>query len=299
MTGPGVLIVFYLNFFLLCGVALRHWFKFIAQVRLPFYPSHFPFWSHRRCALHGAEWAGASAVMRSSSCGGSGSPGSPPLQRRACTCTESFFSLLLRSRPALRSVVLQFIPYTVLLLIIGFALGLGARTDDTLQQDTSSGSVSGSIAAGSIAASSSAASASAGSSAGSGSGKDFRGDYLQTMQILATLDPHTLLYIFLPALLFESAQVSVALLRSGLARDPAPRFPAAQDALASACLDRRARVWKLDRCWAMPWARLTPVLTSRFILPRAHSRRSIFTCSRRSPSRRSCSLSRAWLSARF
>ena len=29
------------------------------------------------------------------------------------------------------------------------------------------------------------------------------------MQILATLDPHTLLYIFLPALLFESAQVSV------------------------------------------------------------------------------------------
>lgn len=225
------------------------------------------------------------------------------LARRRCNGAhahaQNLSSHCLRSCPALRSVVLQFIPYTVLLLIIGFALGLGARTDDTLQQDTSSGSVSGSIAAGSIAASSSAASASAGSSAGSGSGKDFRGDYLQTMQILATLDPHTLLYIFLPALLFESAQVSVALLRSGLARDPAPRFPAAQDALASACLDRRARVWKLDRCWAMPWARLTPVLTSRFILPRAHSRRSIFTCSRRSPSRRSCSLSRAWLSARF
>ena len=32
MSGTGVLIVFYLNFFLLCGVALRHWFKFIAQV---------------------------------------------------------------------------------------------------------------------------------------------------------------------------------------------------------------------------------------------------------------------------
>ena len=32
MTGTGVLIVFYLNVFLLCGVALRHWFKFIAQV---------------------------------------------------------------------------------------------------------------------------------------------------------------------------------------------------------------------------------------------------------------------------
>ena len=33
MVGGGVLVVFYINFFLLCGVALRHWFKFIAQVR--------------------------------------------------------------------------------------------------------------------------------------------------------------------------------------------------------------------------------------------------------------------------
>jgi len=96
--------------------------------------------------------------------------------------------------PAFASDHAQFIPYTVLLLIIGFALGLGARPDGT---DTSSGSGSGS---GSVVAVGSA------SGSGSGSGKDLRADYLQTMQILATLDPHTLLYIFLPALLFESAQ---------------------------------------------------------------------------------------------
>ena len=118
--GGGVLVVFYLNFFLLIGIALRHWFKFMSR----------------------------------------------------------------------------FIPYTVLLLIIGFALGYGAKPE-----------------AGTVVAASSSGSGSPCDSSGSGSGSssgfvfDPRRDYLSTMQVIATLDPHTLLYIFLPALLFESAQV--------------------------------------------------------------------------------------------
>ena len=55
MTGPGVLIVFYLNFFLLCGVALRHWFKFIAQVRSPATTIGLSFQSHCRSASHGTK----------------------------------------------------------------------------------------------------------------------------------------------------------------------------------------------------------------------------------------------------
>lgn len=119
--GGGVLVVFYLNFFLLLGIALRHWFKFMSR----------------------------------------------------------------------------FIPYTVLLLIIGFALGYGAKPE------------AGSAAVVSASGSTSASPCDSASASGSTSGFVFdpRADYLSTMKVIATLDPHTLLYIFLPALLFESAQV--------------------------------------------------------------------------------------------
>lgn len=63
MTGPGVLIIFYLNFFLLCGVALRHWFKFIAQVRLLCHFIHHIFPSGPTAAAHSTGPSGLALAL--------------------------------------------------------------------------------------------------------------------------------------------------------------------------------------------------------------------------------------------
>ena len=82
------------------------------------------------------------------------------------------------------------IPYTVLLLLVGMVMGLGARMlrdayDEIAEEgdDSSSASSSGSHA----------------------SDTPLADDYLSALSMISSIEPHTLLYIFLPALLFESA----------------------------------------------------------------------------------------------
>ena len=79
------------------------------------------------------------------------------------------------------------IPYTVLLLLVGMVMGLGARMlrDEFADEgdDSSSASSSGSHA----------------------SDTPLADDYLSALSMISSIEPHTLLYIFLPALLFESA----------------------------------------------------------------------------------------------
>ena len=108
-----------------------------------------------------------------------------------------------------------FIPYTVLLLAIGVALGIAGHElacggsacgDDSSSSSSSSGSSSGSAAASGSGSGSSNATA-------SGSSDDPwasiyvrpKSDFVMAIQAIAGMDPHLLLYVFLPALLFESA----------------------------------------------------------------------------------------------
>ena len=84
------------------------------------------------------------------------------------------------------------IPYTVLLLLVGMVMGLGARMlrdayeiDEIAEGDDSS--------------------ASASSSGSHASDTPLADDYLSALSMISSIEPHTLLYIFLPALLFESA----------------------------------------------------------------------------------------------
>ena len=127
MTGAGVHMVFYLNIFLLAGVALRHFFKRLSA----------------------------------------------------------------------------FVPYTVLLLILGVILGGAARPHGSLADALAE------LASNSSDGSSGGSSRQLSEGSGSSSGSEWatpRADYFAIIDILALLDPHTMLYIFLPALLFESAQ---------------------------------------------------------------------------------------------
>ena len=80
------------------------------------------------------------------------------------------------------------IPYTVLLLLVGMVMGLGARMlrDEFAEEGDDS----------------SAAASSSGSHA---SDTPLADDYLSALSMISSIEPHTLLYIFLPALLFESA----------------------------------------------------------------------------------------------
>lgn len=133
MSGNGIHIIFYLNLFVLCGVALRHFFKRLAS----------------------------------------------------------------------------YVPYTVLLMLIGVLLGvaaLAAPQGDKGSSANVSGSGSGT---GDGSGSSSATSSGSGGRRLAG-GAEPDTEFLSVMSVLAGLDPHTMLYIFLPALLFESAQVCEA-----------------------------------------------------------------------------------------
>ena len=96
----------------------------------------------------------------------------------------------------------QLIPYTVLLLVIGVLLGLGGLPSAYDEYAEASGS-------GSVSASGSAEPCASGSGRRSlaATGPLPRREYLMAIKAMAEVDPHTLLYIFLPALLFESAQV--------------------------------------------------------------------------------------------
>ena len=120
MTSSGVVVLFYLNLFLLAGLVLRHFFSRISNL----------------------------------------------------------------------------IPYTVLLLVIGGVMGYGARIlaeEDGLVEDRRRLGSSGGSGSGS------------GSSSGSKPWWTPRDDYIVAIQTVASMDPHLLLYVFLPALLFESA----------------------------------------------------------------------------------------------
>ena len=110
--------------------------------------------------------------------------------------------------------VSSFIPYTVLLMLIGALLGFAAKhiqgeLDTAADAAAGSGSASGSTA-------SSTGCAGSGSGSGSVGGNSTaawatpQADFLNVIDMLGFLDPHTMLYIFLPALLFESAQVHAA-----------------------------------------------------------------------------------------
>ena len=142
MTGAGVHIVFYLNVFLLTGVALRHFFKRLSS----------------------------------------------------------------------------FVPYTVLLMLIGVLLGVAARPVVSLVLEAGSGAAESADSSRRALAASSSSTSASGSSAGSASGSSGGSgwaitsagvDFNAVMSMFASIDPHTMLYIFLPALLFESAQVCV------------------------------------------------------------------------------------------
>ena len=80
------------------------------------------------------------------------------------------------------------IPYTVLLLLVGMVMGLGAR----MLRDEFSEEGGG-------------RSSSASSSGSHASDTPLADDYLSALSMISSIEPHTLLYIFLPALLFESA----------------------------------------------------------------------------------------------
>ena len=109
------------------------------------------------------------------------------------------------------------VPYTVLLMLIGGVLGVVAivispdrNTATECEQLAALGNASGSLALVSGSGSGSVAMTSGSGSSGSGSVEwavtIADAHFLTVMKVVANLDPHMLLYIFLPALLFESAQ---------------------------------------------------------------------------------------------
>ncbi len=109
--------------------------------------------------------------------------------------------------------VADVVPYTVLLLAIGLALGFVARALEDEDANNAASSAAAISASSSSNASGSAAgrrlTAASGSAAGSGTGEEPwwtpRADFMYAIATLGGLDPHLMLYIFLPALLFESA----------------------------------------------------------------------------------------------
>ena len=80
---------------------------------------------------------------------------------------------------------------------------------------------------------------------------DLRYDYLNAMEILASIDPHTMLFIFLPALLFESAQaIDWHVFKKVLQKTVTLAFPGmACGSLMMSCVIKLAYpLWTWDLC---------------------------------------------------
>ena len=105
----------------------------------------------------------------------------------------------------------RFVPYTVLLLVLGVLLGVAAvPLEEELYGASNRTSSAGGHRRALAASSSSSGGGGSSSNHSAGAHGDVwwspREDYVTAVRTVATLDPHTLLYVFLPALLFESAQ---------------------------------------------------------------------------------------------
>ena len=80
---------------------------------------------------------------------------------------------------------------------------------------------------------------------------NLRYDYLNATRIFASIDPHTMLFIFLPALLFESAQaIDFHVFKKVLAKTVTLAFPGmALGALMMSCVVKLAYpAWTWDLC---------------------------------------------------
>ena len=139
------------------------------------------------------------------------------------------------------------VPYTVLLMLIGVLLGVAAKQILAEQGGFASGSGSGS-GSGSSSGSTAVAVSGSGSSAGRRlSASEYwatpKDDFLMSIDVVGFLDPHTMLYIFLPALLFESAQVQPRAAAHDAARHARtywPRMQSERDALVGTTTRREA-----------------------------------------------------------